>query len=125
MSEPTIHPHDPRVESTDAGRTSERRGGQRRPVAYVRCFTPAPVVVFNVSRQGVAIESFRSFERGENIFLTAEVDGRPQRAVGNVRWCCRIASAGTSNSPVYHVGIQLANSKQARWLSALQESAEH
>ena len=124
MAEPTRQPHDPRMESADSGRASERRDGPRASVAEGKCFTPAPVVIFNVSHRGVAIESYRSFERGENIFLTGEVDGRPQRAVGNVRWCRRIASAGEDDSPVYHVGIRLANSKQARWLSAQQQSRE-
>lgn len=91
----------------------------------MRCFSPAPGTIFNVSRSGVAIETFRSFDRGERIFLTAELAGRPQRAHGTVRWCRRIATAGGSGSPVYQVGIELSEPMEAGWLSALRGTSEH
>lgn len=119
MSEPTMNMHRSRTEVAQAGRHRERRRASRTPVKYVRCFSPSPGIIFNVSAMGVGIETFRSFERGDNVFLTSELAGRPQRTFGKIRWCRQIATAGGSGTPVYQVGIALAEPLEKEWLSAL------
>ena len=119
MSEPTIQPRYPGMRQAETSRRRERRDGSRTPVAYVRCFSPAPGVIFNISRMGLGIESFLPFRRGDSVFLTSELAGCPQRLPGHVRWCRQIAIAGGSSSPVYQVGIALAKPLEKHWLSAL------
>ena len=108
-----------RVGRAFPGSRRERRRGSRRPVAYVRCWSPTPGIILNASRRGVAIESFRPFERGESVFLTGDFPGEAQRLPGSVRWCRQIATAGGSKSPVYQVGIALARSLEEPLLAAL------
>ena len=119
MSEPTIYLHHARMRPTTASSRRERRNGSRTPVAYVQCWSPAPGTILNISRMGLGIESFRSFKRGDSVFLTSELAGRSERILGHVRWCRQIATAGGSSSPVYQVGIALAKPLGKRWLSAL------
>jgi hypothetical protein len=125
MTEPTIHSQRLGPRPAEAVRQRERRSGSRRPVAFVRCFSPAPGTIFNASRGGVAIETFRCFKQGDRVFLVGEVEGRPQRAFGSVRWCRQIANAGGSNSPVYQIGIALAEPLEEHWFSALVASSEY
>jgi hypothetical protein len=125
MAEPTLSPDLPRAKPAAVSTRRERRTAARAPVAFIRCFSPAPGTIFNVSRMGVGIETFRAFNPGENVFLTSELGGRPQRTYGTVRWCRQIATAGGSSSPVYQIGIELAEPMERRWLAALVELREH
>ncbi len=123
MTEPTIDLHRSQMGPVETSNRRERRAATRTPVPYVRCFSPAPGIIFNVSRRGIAIETFRSFKRGEGVFLTGELAGRPKRTFGTVKWCRRIATAAGSSSPVYQVGVSLAKPLESQWFEALLERA--
>lgn len=123
MAEPTRDPHRSETRPAATGSRGERRAAPRMPVAYVRCWSPAPASILNVSRSGLGIESFRPFKWGESVFLTSESGGRRHRIVGQVRWCRQIATAGGSGSPVYQVGIALARPLYEGWSALLEGKA--
>ncbi len=118
MPEPVPHPTLSRQPQPAAARR-ERRASPRARVGYLRCGLPAPAVILDVSRDGLRIESFRPYRRGDGVVLNSELTGRPERIAGNVRWCRQIATAGKDRSLVYHVGIALEASLEEQGLAAL------
>ena len=77
MTEPTTYTYRPRMTLSEGSGHRERRKSSRMAVAYMRCFSASPGTIFNVSRGGVAIETYRPFKRGDNVFLTSEVNAGP------------------------------------------------
>ncbi len=98
----------------------ERRREPRQQIQYVRCWSPAPGSILNVSPCGLAIETFEEFQPGDSVFLTINLGGSTYRLPGKVRWRREIAVAGPQRSPVFHLGLALAGSQlSSEWLAAL------
>lgn len=112
----------PLAVSTAVPALVERRARRRRPVSYLRVYSPGPGSILDVSSSGICIETPCLMSIGEEFALRMRHRSEIFTLKGTVKWCRLQSEVPTTNGQtlaIYRIGMALVEGGGRRDLAVL------
>ena len=91
------------------GSQGERRSRPRRRVLYLRCHSPMPGEIVNLSEHGMAIETLIELPQDHELTFRLRPNSETLELKGWIRWCRPTRTISTSEGrelKLYHSGVE-------------------